>query len=321
MGRIRRKGSLARRYVSGCVTAIALVLWAGGSNAQEIFRVDVKLVRIIASVKNAAGGTVGGLSKEDFTILDNGVKQEIAVFDRHTSQPLSIALLIDTSGSTNKELKYEVEAVSRFLRAVFRGGNPEDRVALYSFNWQVTRHVDYSRRETAFDRTLHSLRGEAGTSMYDAIYLAADDISSRAGRHVIVVVTDGGDTVSAKTYHEALRAVHDADAVLYSILVMPITSEAGRNIGGENALTGLAQSTGGKVFMPGVNGLDMVFDEILTDLRTQYLLGFYPKGVPVTKEPFHKLSITANRPNLRVLSRTGYYGDFLKSDGKSTIKK
>ena len=286
-----------------------------------MFRVEVKLVRVVATVKDAAGGTVGGLTKNDFTIFDNGVQQEIAVFDRHTSQPLSIALLIDTSGSTNKELKYETDSVGRFLQAVFRGGNPEDKVGLYSFNWQVTRHVDYSRRFGLFEQHLRKLRGEAGTSLYDAIYLAAEDIHERSGRHVIVLVTDGGDTVSSKTYHEALRAVHNADAVLYSILVMPITNDAGRNIGGENALTGLAQSTGGKVFAPGINGLDMVFDEILTDLRTQYMLGFYPKGVPLPKDPFHKLVIKTSNPNLRVLSRTGYYGDSETSRGSGSSRR
>ena len=301
MGRVRSQRS--------AIAVSAIVVLATCAFAQEVFRIDVKLVRVIATVKDAAGGTVGGLTKDDFTIFDNGVRQEIAVFDRHTSQPLSIALLIDTSGSTNKELKYEIESVSRFLRAVFKSGNPEDRVALYSFNWQVTRHADYSRRLESFDSQLRKLKGEAGTSLYDAIYLSAEDIQDRPGRHVLVVVTDGGDTVSSKTYHEALRAVHNADAVLYSILVMPITNEAGRNIGGENALAGLAQSTGGKVFAPGINGLDLVFDEILSDLRTQYMLAFYPKGVPSTKDPFHKLEIKASKPNLRVLARTGYYGD------------
>ena len=301
MGRLRSRRA--------AVTAFAFVAIAGAGIAQDVFRVDVKLVRIVASVKDAAGGTVGRLTKDDFTIFDNGVKQEIAVFDRHTSQPLSIALLIDTSGSTNKELKYETDSVVRFLRAVFRSGNPDDKVGLYSFNWQITRHVDYSRRIEPFEQNLKKLRGEAGTSLYDAIYLAAEDIQDRSGRHVIVLVTDGGDTVSAKTYHEALRAVHNADAVLYSILVMPITNDAGRNVGGENALAGLAQSTGGKVFAPGINGLDMVFDEILSDLRTQYMLGFYPKGVPLTKDPFHKIVIKTTNPDLRVLARTGYYGD------------
>jgi Ca-activated chloride channel homolog len=293
----------------GVIAVVAITL-AAAAFAQDVFRVEVKLVRVVATVKDTSGATVGGLNKEDFIVFDNGVKQELAVFDRHTAQPLSIALLIDTSGSTAKDLKFEIDSVTRFLKAVFRGGNPDDAVGLYSFNWQVTRHVEYSRSVEPFERTLRKLKGEAGTSLYDAIFLASEDIHGRGGRHVIVVVTDGGDTVSAKTYHEALRATHDADAVLYSILVMPITSDAGRNIGGENALTGLAQSTGGKVFAPGINGLDMVFDEILRDLRTQYLLGFYPKNVPLTKDPFHKLAIKTSKPNLRVISRTGYYGDF-----------
>ena len=303
MGRIGSPGAVIRGF------ALAAILTAAAL-AQEVFRVDVKLVRVIATVKDTTGAAVGGLNKEDFTLFDNGVQQEIAVFDRHTAQPLSIALLIDTSGSTGKEMKFEVDSVTRFLNAVIRGGNPEDKVALYSFDWQVMRHVDYSRRPQAFERVLRKFRGEAGTSLYDGIYLASQDISERSGRHVLVVVTDGGDTVSSKNFHDALRAAHDADAVLYSILVMPITNDAGRNIGGENALAGLAQSTGGKVFAPGINGLDMAFDEILKDLRTQYLLGFYPKNVPLTKDPFHKLAIKASRPNLRVISRTGYYGDF-----------
>jgi Ca-activated chloride channel family protein len=290
------------------VAAIAAI--ATALLGQEVFRVDVRLVRVVATVKDAAGGTVGGLNKEDFNVYDNGVRQEIALFERHTQQPLSVAILIDTSGSTAKDLKYEIDSVSRFLRALFNEGNPEDTAALYSFNWQVTRHVEYVRRTDPFDRALRRLKGEAGTSLYDAIYLSAEDIQDRKGRHVVVVVTDGGDTVSSKTYHEALRAVHSADAVLYGILVMPVTNEPGRNIGGENALTGLAHTTGGKVFSPGINGLDMVFEEILRDLRTQYLIGFYPRGVPPTKDPFHKLTIRTTRPELRVVSRTGYYGDF-----------
>jgi Ca-activated chloride channel family protein len=145
--------------------------------------------------------------------------------------------------------------------------------------------------------------------MYDAIYFASRELEERDGRRVIVVVTDGGDTTSGKTYHEALEAAHMADAAIYSILVMPIRNEAGRNIGGENALTTLAQSTGGRVFSPSLGKeLDRAFDEILRDLRTQYLIGFYPKNIPPTKERFHRLDVRVNRPDLRVISRNGYYG-------------
>lgn len=289
--------------------AVFFALLAGLTYAQEVFRVDVKLVRVVATVRDNTGAVVGGLTQADFSVFDNGVKQQIALFERHTSQPLSVAVLVDTSGSTGKEIRYETDSVSRFARTLFGEGNPQDTASLYTFDWQVVQHLDYARRPEAFDRVLRKLKGEAGTALYDGLYLASGELKDRQGRHVVVVVTDGGDTVSSKTYAEALRSLHDADAVLYAILVMPITNDAGRNVGGENALTGLAQSTGGKMFAPAVNGLDLVFDEILKDLRTQYLLGFYPRGVAAAKDPFHKLTIQLAKPNLRVLARTGYYGD------------
>ena len=118
---------------------LASLITAAVLSQDTVIRVDVNLVRILATVKNVAGELVGSLHKEDFTIRDNGAAQQIAVFERHTEQPLSVALLVDISGSTAKELKYELESVSRFLKALFAEGNPQDSVALYSFNYQVVR--------------------------------------------------------------------------------------------------------------------------------------------------------------------------------------
>jgi len=160
------------------------------------------------------------------------------------------------------------------------------------------------------EAALKGLRPESGTSLYDAIYLAARNLEDREGRHVIVVVTDGGDTTSTKKFHQALEAAQLADAVIYSILVMPITNDPGRNIGGENALTTLAVETGGRVFAPALGpDLDEAFSDILKDLRTQYLLGFYPRNVPASKERFHRLHVRLRRPDLQVQARSGYYED------------
>src|SRR5262249_61331669 len=124
-----------------------------------------------------------------------------------------------------------------------------------------------------------------------------------------------GDTSSGKDFHAALKAAQLADAVIYSVLVMPITNDAGRNIGGENALTTLGERTGGRVFAPNLGaGIDRAFTEILQELRTQYLLGFYPKNVPLTIDPFHKLEIKV-RGDLRVSARNGYYGETESSAG------
>jgi Ca-activated chloride channel homolog len=284
---------------------------------QPTFRVDVNLVRVLATVKDSSGGLVGSLEKSDFKILDNGAPQQIALFERHTEQPLLVSLLIDNSGSTAKDLKYELESVNRFLRALFAEGNPRDALALYTFNYEVRKLTHFTRNHATLEKSLKGLRSEAGTSLYDAIWLASEELENREGRKVILVVTDGGDTTSTKDFHAALKAAQIADAVIYSILVMPITNDAGRNIGGENALTTLGQRTGGRVFAPSLGaGVDKAFTDILKELRTQYLLGYYPKNVPLTADPFHKLEIKAP-DDLRVSSRNGYYGETENSSGRS----
>jgi Ca-activated chloride channel family protein len=278
-------------------------------NQEPLFRVDVRLVRILATVKDNSGGLIAGLDKGDFEVLDNGIPQEVTVFERQTAQPLSIALLIDTSASTAIDLKYEVESVQTFLRTLLREGNPQDAASLWAFNWETIKLTNFTRSIGHLESSLKGLKTGGGTSLYDAMGFAADAIDEREGRHVIVVVTDGGDTTSTGTFHQALEAVQRADSVMYPILVMPITNEAGRNIGGENALTQFAQGTGGRVFTPSErSGLDRAFSEILRELRTQYLLGFYPRNVPATKDPFHRIQIRLrNRPELRVTARSGYY--------------
>jgi len=277
---------------------------------QPDIRVDVNLVRVVATVKNPAGQLVGSLATDDFTILDNNVPQQIAVFERHTEQPLSVSLLIDISGSTAKDLKYEVDSIGHFLHALFAEGNPKDAVALYSFNYQVVKHNHFTRNAQSIERSLRTLHAEAGTSLYDAIYLTAKDLAYRDGRRIMVIVTDGGDTTSTYDFHAALEAAQLADAVIYPILVVPIANDAGRNVGGENALTTLAQGTGGRVFAPTVGAeLDRAFTDLIQDLRTQYLLAYYPRDIPLTKNRFHRLVVRVRNPQLRVLARSGYYGE------------
>jgi len=295
------------------VCLLTALVWAALEACPQdssVIRVNVRLVRMLVSVKDANGQLIGSLNKNDFTVLDNGVKQDIAVFERQTEQPLSVAMLVDTSASTGIELRYELESVSRFLKALIAEGNTDDTVALYSFNWQVTLHSSYTRRFARLDQILKQLKSDGGTSLYDAIYLASRELEYRNGRHVMVLVTDGGDTTSTKDFHQALEAAQLADTVLFPVLVVPITNPAGRNIGGENALTTLAAGTGGRVFTPNLGAqLDQAFDDILRELRTQYLIGYYPKNIPLTKDRFHNLKVNLQTPSLRVLTRSGYYGE------------
>jgi Ca-activated chloride channel homolog len=280
--------------------------------AQEgvVFHSNVNLVRVVATVKTTAGQIVGTLGKDDFEVYDNGVRQQISLFEHQTDQALSVVLLVDTSGSTAKDLKYEADSASHFFRALFAEGNPEDRAALYTFNWEIREQQPFSRDLRAFDARLKVMHGDAGTALYDAVYLAAHELEPRQGRKVIVVVTDGGDTVSKRSVQQALEATQLADSVIYAIVVVPITNEAGRNIGGEHALDFMAKGTGGRIFMPTLSAeLDKAFTDIITELRTQYLIGFYPQKVPVTKKAFHSLEVRVKSPDLRVSARNGYYGE------------
>jgi len=276
-----------------------------------LIRVNVRLVHILATVKNKAGQLAGGLRKEDFEIYDNGARQEVAVFERQTDQPLSIALLIDVSGSTAIDLKFEIDSASRFLHALLNEGNPKDQVAIYAFDDQVTLQQNFTHNFTLLQDKLKRIHGSAGTSLYDAVYLAArEGLEARSGRKAMVIVSDGGNTTSSKDSHQALAAAQMADAVIYPVVVMPITNDAGRNIGGENALTFIAQNTGGRPFFPTLGAsLDRSFSDIVSELRTEYLLGFYPHDVPLTKDRFHKLSVRVKEPDLQVSARSGYYGE------------
>jgi len=299
-----------RRYIISAALLLPALAFACILAAQEAsFKLDVQLVRLLVTVKNPAGDLVGSLESRDFELFDGGVKQNISVFEHQTNQPLSVTLLIDTSGSMDKDLKVATGSLAKFLNALVKEGNPDDAASLYSFNDQVTLLNSFTRRLTRLEDSLRPLKGDSGTSLYDAIYLSTGAMRSRDGRHVLVVVTDGGDTTSSKKYSDARAAAQRADAVFYPIVIVPIANPAGRNIGGEHALETLAESTGGRTFYPTVEQIDRAFADILRELRTQYLIGYYPRGPTAGDGKFHTVRLELpRRPDLRISTRTGYYG-------------
>jgi Ca-activated chloride channel family protein len=286
-----------------CLLGFLMVTMA----AQSTFRHDVTLVRLLVSVKNQAGEVIGSLGKDEFEVFDCGVKQEIAVFDHQTALPLSVSVLIDASGSTLKDVHYETGSIGKFFKALIKDGNAKDMAALYTFNYDVTRMHVFTRDLNHLVGQLARIKPTAGTSLYDAVHFAGHDLQGREGRHVMVIVSDGGDTTSHFKYHDALEAAQKADAVIYGIIVVPISNDAGRNIGGEHTLVQFGQNTGGRVFYPTFANLDKAFEEILLDLRTQYLVGYYPKNLPQDAKLFHPVSVQVKRADLRPSTRSGYY--------------
>ncbi|HWR15618.1 MAG TPA: VWA domain-containing protein [Terriglobales bacterium] len=272
------------------------------------FTVDVKLVNVFATVLDQTGAPIGGLTKDNFKIYEDGLPQNIAVFSKESELPLSIILAMDVSLSVKKDLKLEVESARRFVKALIR---PQDAVSLFQFSEHVDQLTGFTSNMKKVDDGLAKVHPGSATALYDAIYLGAGKLSSRQGRKVMVVITDGGDTISSVKYLEALRAAQESEAIVYSLIIQPIQSDAGRDLGGEHALIQMSHDTGGKFFYAqGIGELDKVFQQVSEELRTQYLLAYYPTKRPTTS-PFRKIKIDvdADVPNGPAVARhrTGYY--------------
>jgi Ca-activated chloride channel family protein len=276
-------------------------------------QVNVKLVNVFTNVTDATGAIVGGLTKEDFAVTEDGRPQRISVFERQSELPLSLVLAIDTSGSVRKDLPLEQDAARKFVHALLRG---QDQISLLEFSTEVRQVVSFTNQANRIDRGLASLRGGPATALYDAIYLASDNlakhsVAGKPGRKVLVLVTDGGDTANTVTYAEALEKALRGEVMVYSIIDVPIEASAGRDTGGEHALITLAEQTGGKYFYADSGGLDKAFAQVSEDLRTQYLLGYYPaKQMPGLN--FHRIHVTVPRAAndaFDIRYRAGYYAD------------
>ena len=239
------------------------------------FRVNVKLVNVFTTVTDQGGAPVSSLKEDDFQVFEDGEPQQIAVFHRESELPLSIVVAVDTSLSTRGDQKLELESARRFAHAILR---PIDGLSLFEFSEIVDQMTPFTADLRTIDRAINRVHSGAATALYDTLYLGSDALLDRRGRKVMVVITDGGDTISKTTYQQAIREAQQAEVILYSIIIVPIENSAGRDIGGEHALIQLSRDTGGKYFYAsGMEQLDAAFRQISDELRTQYLIAYYPK--------------------------------------------
>jgi Ca-activated chloride channel family protein len=275
-------------------------------------RVNVKLVNVFSTVTTASGAPVSTLKQEDFQIFEDGKPQKIAVFQRESELPLSIVIAIDTSLSTRNSQKLELDSARRFAHAILR---PIDGIALFQFSEIVDQLTPFTSDIRVIDRGISRIHTGAATALYDTLFLGSDALMERRGRKVMVIITDGGDTVSKSSYQDAVREAQQAEVILYSVIIVPIESNAGRDIGGEHALIQLSRDTGGKYFYAGsIDQLDAAFNQISEELRTQYLIGYYPSQ-RLSDSEYRRIEIKidpasknySNPADLQVRHRTGYY--------------
>ncbi len=273
------------------------------------FKVSVKLVNVYTTVVDQHGAPVGNLTKDDFSVTEDGNPEKIALFQKESELPLSIVIAIDASGSTKKDLKLETDSAKRFARDILR---PQDRLSVYAFSETVEEVVPFTADLRRIDRGVSEITAGSATAMYDAIYLGSKALMKHDGRKVMVLITDGGDTYSSTTYEQAARAATQSETLLYSIIVVPVAQSAGRDTGGEHALIQISQDTGGKhYYATDMGSLDVAFKQISDELRTQYLIGYYPSR-RLASSDFRRIEVelapgVANRNLLRVRHRVGYY--------------
>jgi len=290
----------------GVVLAGAGCAWA--QEASTTLKVDVKLVNVFVTVTDARGAPVSNLGRENFLIKEDGRDQKIAVFSRESELPLSIILAVDTSLSTRKDLPLELASARKFVHAILR---PQDGLSVYKFSEEVHQVVPFTSDLKAIDSGIDRIRNGAATALYDAIYLGSGALSRRQGRKVMVLITDGGDTVSQVSYKEALRAAQESEALIYSIIIVPIEASAGRDTGGEHALIRISEDTGGKYYYATSSSqLDDAFRKISDELRTQYLLAYYPLQ-RFSDSDFRRIQVNLlNAPAggpYELRNRAGYY--------------
>jgi Ca-activated chloride channel homolog len=265
---------------------------------------NVKLVGILATITTAQGALVSDLKQEDFQIYEDGQLQDIALFGKEADQPLGLSLLFDSSASIATELKTQQEAAIEFLQSILR---PTDHISIF----QVSEDVEQLRRSSnhlrALSHAIRSIKPRGGTSLYDAVYLAAENLSKIKSRKVIVIISDGTDTTSRSSLKDSLKMAQNSEAVVYPLVVQPIKSESGRNLAGEHAMIFLAQKTGGKFYkVSSSESLRLSFAKLSDELRTQFYLGYYPKR-KAREEEFHKIEIRVSNPTYKVRAREGYY--------------
>ncbi len=272
------------------------------------FKVDVKLVNVFVNVTDHNGAIVGGLNRDDFALFEDGRPQQIALFEKQADMPLDLTLAIDTSGSVRKDMSEEAQAARRFVHAILR---PQDQMSVLQFATEVRELSGFTNKPAQIDRALSGLRGDWATAFYDAIYVGSDGLGKKQGRKVLVIVSDGDDTAKDTTYAQALEEALRNEVMIYSIIDVPIEASAGRDTGGEHAMITLSEQTGGKYFYVDAGGLDKAFAQVSDDLRTQYLIGYYPHN-QVPGNTFHRLTVTVPRAaadSFNVRHKTGYYSE------------
>jgi VWFA-related protein len=279
-------------------------------------KTQVNLVNLFVTVRDKSKRIVTDLKQDDFKVAEDGQDQKIAFFSKEVTLPITLGLLMDTSGSEQYMLGAIQDGASSFLNRVMRKG---DEAMVMSFDLDVDLLADFTDDRSQLNRAIHKAQintggggitpgtlpsgGSKGTNFYDALYLACNEkLSTEAGRKAIVVLTDAEDNGSKVRVEEAIEAAQRTDTVVHILLVYDPHYGANSSIAKK-----ITDETGGRMIV--VNSekhLQEAFDQISEELRSQYTVGYYPSNSSRDGK-FRKIKVDLANRDLKVLARKGYY--------------
>ncbi|MGA6986200.1 MAG: VWA domain-containing protein [Terriglobales bacterium] len=308
------------------------------SNAQaqdqsvETLKVNVEVVQVFFNVKDKHGALIPNLNRDNFDLLEDGKLQTIKYFKAESDLPLTIGMLIDSSGSQMRVLEMEKEVGGSFLESTLR---PKDEAFVISFDVDITLLQDFTSSVSRLKHALNaatintggvgcgggpigpqgpipcSSTGQRGTALYDAVYLAShDEFSHEVGRKAMILLTDGEDEGSRLKIKDAIEAAQKADAICYVLLIADrgFYGMGGMGYSGDSAMKKLTEETGGRMIEVGnkIEKLRQAFDQISQELRSQYNAGYVPTNA--TRDgSFRKVEIKPKQGDYKIQARSGYY--------------
>jgi len=295
-----------------------------GEEPLQTFKAEVNVVNLFFNVKDKHGMLIPNLTKDDFTVFEDGKQQTIKYFSAESNQPLTLGIMIDTSASQTRVLTIEQESCAEFLRAVLR---QKDLAFVINFDVDVNLDQDFTNNVHDLTRALNKMQINAGISgpsglgggpigralrgtlLYDAIYLGADEkLKNEVGRKAMIIFTDGEDQGSRLKIHDAIEAAQKADTICYVILIADRGFYGGFGYSGDFEMKKLSEQTGGRVIEVGnkQDKLRQAFEQIQNELRSQYSIGYTPTNAKLDGS-YRKIQIHTKNGDYKVQARQGYY--------------
>ena len=292
-------------------------------------KVSVNVVQLFFNVKDKKGALIPNLTKDSFQVLEDGNAQTIRYFAAESNLPLTLGILIDSSGSQARVLDMEKQVGGEFLTQILRD---KDLAFVISFDVDVDLLQDFTNSVHSLKAALNSAKINTaggggtgipglgggtiptqgtprGTLLYDAVYLAAhDELSQQVGRKAMILLTDGEDQGSRLKIRDAIEAAQKADTIVYVLLCADRGFYGFGGYSGDREMKKLTEETGGRVIEVGnkFDKLKQGFDQIANELRSQYNVGYTPTNSKLDGT-FRKVEIRTNNKDYKIQARTGYY--------------